>query len=716
MATRQVELQLKIQGAQTINELDAVLKDINKELKNTATGTAAFEELAAAAKEADGQLKTIRDDLRGISDEKQLDSVAKLGGAIAASFSVATVAATAFGSETEEEILKAIQVATQLNTVVNSFKPIIEGFNSANIRAFKTYASGLAETVLGFKASSAGAVLFGNATRAALTSTGIGIFVVALGTIVAHWDQIRDAIFKADDANQKYWEKQHKNIEIANKDLADQNQLITDQIELLKIRGGQEDQISQLSREQLRNEEELLKQTILRLGAEEQSIRNELVKAEIVAKVFQGQRFNNSALEEQQKKAAARIKEIREEYEKLSDRLDRIRQQYNVLNAQDERRAADEAKRAADEAKKDQDALDRLRQKAAEFVWAKDREIDGIVEREERELQAIGEAEAAERAAAEEEQKAFEERRARYQEMFQLMAEMNLLVIDRGETEEEQWERIKEKIGEVTPYVQEALNGIGQISTAIIESYNTQIEGITTQLDDIDSRFQESVANREALEDQLESAQGARRDALIESIDEERKKEQQLAKERKKLENERIKAQNRAAQIEWANSLINNVVNTALAVTKALPNIPLSIIVGALGLVSTGIIAANKPEPIPYDKGGYTLGVGPRDSSGYRVAGVVHENEYVIPERVLQTSRGSEMAAALEAMRLGMPSFAVGGYSEDALPTVTPDPNAYSLSAEAIKAAVESAVIYTVATEVRDSINTVNVIESRASA
>ncbi len=61
-----------------------------------------------------------------------------------------------------------------------------------------------------------------------------------------------------------------------------------------------------------------------------------------------------------------------------------------------------------------------------------------------------------------------------------------------------------------------------------------------------------------------------------------------------KVRNEQLKKEKEAA-------IFNSLINTAVAVVKALPNIPLSIAVGALGAIQTGIIASR---PIPEFKDG----------------------------------------------------------------------------------------------------------------
>ena len=73
------------------------------------------------------------------------------------------------------------------------------------------------------------------------------------------------------------------------------------------------------------------------------------------------------------------------------------------------------------------------------------------------------------------------------------------------------------------------------------------------------------------------------------------------AKKQAALEQEKAKAQRRAAVFDKASSAIQAGIATALAVTKALPNIPLAVAVGAAGAIQVAAILAKQ---IPqYEKG-----------------------------------------------------------------------------------------------------------------
>ncbi len=67
--------------------------------------------------------------------------------------------------------------------------------------------------------------------------------------------------------------------------------------------------------------------------------------------------------------------------------------------------------------------------------------------------------------------------------------------------------------------------------------------------------------------------------------------------------------------------------------------------------------------------GGFTGKGGRKDSSGHRVAGVVHGGEYVMPQRVLRTRSGAALASKAEGMRVR--GFADGGFVTPVASSVT---------------------------------------------
>lgn len=125
-----------------------------------------------------------------------------------------------------------------------------------------------------------------------------------------------------------------------------------------------------------------------------------------------------------------------------------------------------------------------------------------------------------------------------------------------------------------------------------------------------------------------------------------------------------------------AMNMLNIIANTATGVMRAysdagpIGGTVFAAIIGALGAVQLGIVAAQQPPS--YAKGGFTKGLGFRDESGYEVAGVVHEEEYVVPQWLRRDPEVAKAVEWLEAKRTGKnATYAQGG---EAIKNTTSNP------------------------------------------
>lgn len=146
------------------------------------------------------------------------------------------------------------------------------------------------------------------------------------------------------------------------------------------------------------------------------------------------------------------------------------------------------------------------------------------------------------------------------------------------------------------------------------------------------------------------------------------------------LEKKRAEMEYKSAMTEWKMSMMQAATNTALGITSALSMQPagivLAAIVGAMGTLQIGMIAANKPKkPEGYFTGGESGGAGRYDHLGRELAdGPLHAREYVIPEWLRKDPQIAQMEEFIEARRRGRSpvdasiGYAAGGEARPANP------------------------------------------------
>lgn len=215
----------------SIASLEQELEAVNQQLKQVDVNSQAFSDLSAQSQKLTGQLDQVNQKVEGFTADKKF--LAADGAIKSLTGSVATVtgALALLGVENEKlgnferQALGAIALGVGLKDLAEGYRQIKES------------------TIL----ATAQAKIFGRVTKAQLIATGIGAFVVALGTIIAYWDDITAAISGS------------------NNELEYQNDLLTEQItegdvnlEILKLnlqatelRGQSDAEIVNLIKQQL---------------------------------------------------------------------------------------------------------------------------------------------------------------------------------------------------------------------------------------------------------------------------------------------------------------------------------------------------------------------------------------------------------------------------------------------------------------------------------
>lgn len=183
------------------------------------------------------------------------------------------------------------------------------------------------------------------------------------------------------------------------------------------------------------------------------------------------------------------------------------------------------------------------------------------------------------------------------------------------------------------------------------------------------SQLQENLNAREL--SKYTANQQKKKQALLDQLNQGYISQAQYQKEVQRLDEEAEAKKKELAikqfKSQKAANMLNIIANTAMAVMRAysdagpLAGTALAAIVGAIGAVQLGIVAAQQPPS--YAKGGYTKGLGFTDETGQEVAGVVHGKEYVIPAMLLADPQVARVTEWIEAKRTGKAqnTYATGG-------------------------------------------------------
>jgi len=218
--TRTVELQIKLQGAQSINELEQVTQEINTELKDLDKNSAAFKNMSNLAGEANASLREVDASLEGITSVEKAESAAKFSEGLVGGFQAAAGASLLFGEKTGKAMQEAQAKVVALFAITDGLKKLTEGFSAKNIAGLKAIAKGWKESAIATK-------LFGTAAKTALSAIGIGLILIAIAAIISNFDKLKAA-----------WVKNSEKIKQALKFVALPLYLIIELIEKIKDKFG----------------------------------------------------------------------------------------------------------------------------------------------------------------------------------------------------------------------------------------------------------------------------------------------------------------------------------------------------------------------------------------------------------------------------------------------------------------------------------------------
>ena len=234
-------VKLEIDGVGTsvalINDLENAVANLEARIKSADLGSNVVK-LSTELKAAKIELKSFDDEVESLDPTKTADKFIKLGSGIAGGFAAATGAAALLGIESET--LEKTQVKLQgAIAIAVGFRSLAEAKLSEAIgqsviaEKARAAATGVSSFVTG--AATKGVKAF----RLALISTGIGALVVAVGLLVAYWDDIKGFVSGVTGEQEKLNEEAEKNVKTQEEGL----EAISAQEESLKLQGKSEEEI-----------------------------------------------------------------------------------------------------------------------------------------------------------------------------------------------------------------------------------------------------------------------------------------------------------------------------------------------------------------------------------------------------------------------------------------------------------------------------------------
>jgi hypothetical protein len=233
-----------------------------------------------------------------------------------------------------------------------------------------------------------------------------------------------------------------------------------------------------------------------------------------------------------------------------------------------------------------------------------------------------------------------------------------------------------------------------------LKEVDVMIQTYKGLISDVESQLKASENNIDNLEAKLMNAKGVEREIIIKRLEAERKKQKELARERKaeddrikkaekekiRLEGEKEKAIAKQIIVTQILAIAQNVLNAAEALSAGLKASKegkfgwdnIAILVAMTAATITSMAAIKGATKKGFAEGGYTgNGNGTADSTGFKVAGVVHEDEYVAPKWMVEDN--PLLFKELEKMRkrktgfngLSSNKFAIGGYTTPSMNIAT---------------------------------------------
>lgn len=302
----------------------------------------------------------------------------------------------------------------------------------------------------------------------------------------------------------------------------------------------------------------------------------------------------------------------------------------------------------------------------------------------------------------------------RYEKELEIQKKYNELIDreNKRKRDKEGRDRIKTAIA-ITKELQNFSNIVFDI---VQQNSQNIVDALNENLNLLEQRSTDVLSNIASLEDDLEGKRSGRRDAVLQSLEQQKQLEIDLAKQKIKLAQDIEKEEIKIRKREQAAAIANAIINGALAITNIFATVPKADF-GVSTYVLAGISAATTAAQVAliasqkFAKGGFTGDGFQTDETGHKVAGIVHNDEWVAPKWMVESPKFGGVINQLENARTK--GFADGGFTSPNFnslsQSVTPNNTAKleSIMKSYTDAAIElsNRPIYTSVTEVSNVSN-----------
>ena len=207
--TRTAQIIIEVQD-KSLQELNDEIRTLEKNMRTLKIGTTEYVQaneklgvLKNKFREATTEASKLQNVIRKTTASDQLRAIARLGQGLVGAFGGLTTAIQLLGGSTD--------TLEEIQTKALQFLSVMESLNSVALLFSKKNLEGLRDIGIGFTNLIKTVKAFSTATKIALASTGIGLFVVAIGAIAANWDRITGAMGRA--AREKAFQKSQEGFE-----------------------------------------------------------------------------------------------------------------------------------------------------------------------------------------------------------------------------------------------------------------------------------------------------------------------------------------------------------------------------------------------------------------------------------------------------------------------------------------------------------------------